>query len=169
MKTFFTSDTLFGRNFIAIERGFETEEEMTDTYIENWNEKISKDDIIYHLGNFSWDPITCESVMSVLNGKIHFMTGSYDSHLPQMSLIKLNKHTIIQNQISFIHNKKAIISHWPLLDWPGKEEGVIQVHGGNFETEAKHKSFRFNANIDSWNNGPIELDFLLDIVKSYNS
>jgi calcineurin-like phosphoesterase family protein len=169
MGIFFTSDTFFGRSFVALERGFESEEEMSETYIENWNSKISKDDIVYHLGNFSWDPISCEVAMSVLNGKIHFLSGTYDSHLADMSLIRLNKHVLLQNQITYIHNKKAIISHWPLLDWPGKNEGIINVHGGDFETETVHGSFRFNANIDSWNDGPIELDFLLDIVKSYNS
>jgi calcineurin-like phosphoesterase family protein len=167
MSIFFTSDTFFGRNFIAIERGFESDEEMTDFYVENWNSKIKKDDIVYHLGNFSWDPISCESVMSILNGKIHFMPGTYDSHLPDMSLIRLKKHFIIQNQISFIHNNKAVISHWPLLDWPGKNEGVIHVHGGSFENEVVPGSFRFNCGIDSWNGSPIDLDFLIDIVRSY--
>ena len=167
MKSFFVSDTFFGRKLTAIERGFESEEHMLDEYIENWNSKIDKNDTVYHLGNFSWDPISCENAMAFLNGKILFVRGSYDSHLAEMSLIKLNKHSILQNHMAFAKDNKFIISHWPLLDWPGREEGVIHVHGGSVSNGVKENNFRFNANIEYWKGHPVEADFLLDMAASY--
>jgi calcineurin-like phosphoesterase family protein len=165
MKIFFTSDTFFGRKLTAIERGFSSDEEMFDTYIENWNKRVGKNDMVYHLGNFAWDPIACESSMIHLNGKINFLSGQYDSHLPEMSLIKLGRHSIISHQIAIIPNINCIISHWPLLDWIGKEEDYIHVHGGTQSTNLED-GYRFNANVSNWNNAPIEFDFFKELIES---
>ena len=55
-KIFFTSDTHFWHvNIIKYcNRPFETIEEMNETIIEKWNSKISKDDIVFNLGDFAF-------------------------------------------------------------------------------------------------------------------
>jgi calcineurin-like phosphoesterase family protein len=168
MKILFTSDTFYGRRLTAIERGFESEEDMLDVYIENWNSRVGKNDIVYHLGNFGWDPISTEAAMVHLNGKINFIPGSYDGHLSDMSLIKLGRHAILQNQIAIIPNLNLVASHWPLLDWPGKNDGVIHVHGGSLKSDTSD-GYRFGANVHNWNNAPIELDFLKEMIDSTKS
>lgn len=165
MKIFFTSDTFFGRKLKAIERGFPSDQEMFDTYIDNWNSRVGKNDVVYHLGNFAWDPISCESSMVHLQGKINFIQAHYDSHMPDMSLIKMGKHILLQNQIAIIPDTNCIVSYWPMLDWPGKEEGIIHVHGGDVPTDIEN-GYRFNANIDNWNNAPIELEFFKELIQS---
>ena len=58
MKIFLTSDTFFGRQLTAIERGFGSSEEMDNHIIDSWNGRVGKNDVVYHLGNFGWDPIS---------------------------------------------------------------------------------------------------------------
>lgn len=164
MKIFFTSDTFFGRRLTAIDRGFSDEEEMLDTYIEKWNNRVQKNDIVYHLGNFAWDPISSEASMIHLNGKINFILGPYDSHLPNMSLIKLGRHVILKNQITVIPNLDVVASHWPLADWPGKTENTLHLHGGALKSSTED-GLRFNANVYNWNGSPIELDFLKEMIQ----
>jgi calcineurin-like phosphoesterase family protein len=168
MKILFTSDTFFGRRLAAVERGFQEEEEMLDSYIQKWNDRVGKNDIVYHLGNFGWDPISTESAMIHLKGKINFIQGSYDSHLTNASLVKTGRHTVLQNQIAIIPTHEIIVSHWPLLDWPGKSEGAIHVHGGEEKTSIE-KGNRFNVNIKNWKSVPIELEFLQEVVQSHNT
>jgi calcineurin-like phosphoesterase family protein len=168
MKILFTSDTYFGRRLTAVERGFQDEEEMLDSYIEKWNDRVAKNDIVYHLGNFGWDPISTEGAMIHLNGKINFILGSYDSHLSNASLVKAGKHVILQNQIAIIPNLDIIISHWPLLDWPGKDKGSLHVHGGTLKSDTTD-GYRFNANINNWNGAPIELEFLQEMIQTTKS
>lgn len=165
MNIFFTSDCFFGRNLTAIERGFSSSEELLDVYVENWNSRVKKDDVVYHLGNFAWDPISSESALIHLNGKIYFVLGSYDSHMHENSLVKLGRHTILANQVAVLPQQNIILSHWPLLDWPGKSEGAIHVHGGEEKTSVE-KGNRFNVNIKNWNSAPIELEFLQEAVQS---
>lgn len=166
MKIFFTSDCYFGRKLTAIDRGFEDEDAMMDSYVQNWNSRVSKNDIVYHLGNFSWDPLSGEAAMALLNGKLTFIGGQYDSHLPEMSLIKLGKHHVLYGAIAVLPEQNIVISHWPLQDWPGKSEGAIHVHGGNIPMDLAEN--RFNANIDNWNGSPIEFEFFKELIDSQN-
>lgn len=159
MKVFITSDTFFGRRSAASSHGFKTLEEMEDRIIENWNSKVKSDDVVYHLGNFSWDPISSESSIIHLNGKILFVGGSYDKHLSENSLVKIGKHSLLPS-ISEIPDLHTVFSHWPLANWSNKEEGSLHVHGGIKQENVKG---RFCANISNWNWSPIELDFLKEM------
>ena len=87
MKVFFTSDTFFGRSLSAANRGFATTEEMDDRLIDLWNERVDKNDLVFHLGNFAWDPVSAEYAICSLNGKINFVDGAmYDSFIHELSL-----------------------------------------------------------------------------------
>ena len=164
MKIFFTSDTFFGRKSIAHNRGFSSVDEMDDTLIDNWNRRVGKNDVVYHLGNFSWDPISAESSIIHLQGRIHFIGGSYDQHLSENSLIKAGRHFLLP-AISYIPKDLIVLSHWPLLDWPEREVGSIHVHGGSVKTDTIKGHVRFNANTENWAFAPIELDTLKDILE----
>lgn len=163
---FLTSDTFFGRNLSAINRGFNNSEEMEDHMIELWNDTIKADDVVYHLGNFAWDPISAESAINFLNGRIYFITGKYDTFLGEISLIKTKIHSIFINQIGTVQKQNFIFTHWPLLDWPGKEEGYFQFHGGEMDTDMKNR--RINVNCEKWGLKPVSLDSLLDIESMVN-
>ena len=65
---FVTSDTWFGRVGILeiANRQFSDLNEMNNKLIKKWNSVVGKNDIVFHLGNFAWDPITCENVLKKL-------------------------------------------------------------------------------------------------------
>lgn len=167
MKIFFTSDTFFGRKLTAINRGFSSSDEMDDAIIDKWNEKVGVNDIVYHLGNFAWDPISAESTIIHLNGRINFIGGSYDKHMSEISLIKAGRHILLPS-ISFIPKDHIVLSHWPLMDWPEKEKGSLHIHGGTIKSNIQ-KGFRFNASIDNWSLNPVDMDTLKDIIESHKN
>lgn len=75
MKTFFTADTHFGqeRTRLLSCRPFDSVEEMDETIIKNWNNTVSPEDEVYHLGDFG-----DYSKSKELNGKIHLIFGNYE-------------------------------------------------------------------------------------------
>ena len=164
MKIFLTSDTFFGRQLTAIERGFDSAEDMDNTIIDAWNSRLGKNDMVYHLGNFGWDPISTESAVIHLNGVITFIPAIYDSHMSEMSLVRAGRHQISINSIITLAKERLILSHWPLMDWQGKSSGIIHVHGGDIKTDVDN-GYRFNVNIANWNYAPIELEFLNEMIE----
>jgi len=164
MNIFLTSDTFFGRELAAIDGGFSSLEEMEDTIIDNWNKRVKPNDVVYHLGNFGWDPISSESGMIHLNGKILFIPGVYDRHIPESSLVKLGRHFMLPT-ITELPKLNAVFSHWPLADWLERKNGAIHVHAGT-KQENIIEGYRFCANIKNWNWAPIELDFLKEFTQT---
>jgi calcineurin-like phosphoesterase family protein len=72
---FYTADTHFGseRTLKFSKRPFKSVKEMDETIIKNWNEVVSKDDVVYHLGDFgNFD------VLDRLNGYIILILGNYE-------------------------------------------------------------------------------------------
>ena len=70
---YFTSDTHFGdKKILASRTMFETVEQMDETLIAKWNEKITKDDTVYILGDITPKGINVmKSYVNRLNGKKH--------------------------------------------------------------------------------------------------
>jgi calcineurin-like phosphoesterase family protein len=163
-KIFLTSDTFFGRSLEAVNRGFSNSEEMEDALIEKWNSRVQPNDTVYHLGNFAWDPVSAESAMTFLNGKILFVGGEYDKCLSELSLVKAGRHHLLPT-ISYMPKLELVLSHWPMMDWNDKESGTIHAHGGKIPSSLE-SGFRFNANIGNWNMAPIELDFLKELIQN---
>lgn len=76
-KIFFTSDTHFNqeRTFIYSRRDmyFKDINEMNDEMVKRWNNTVSSNDIVFHLGDFG-----DFSFAPVLNGKINLLYGNYE-------------------------------------------------------------------------------------------
>lgn len=75
MKTWFTADTHFGSNrtLELSKRPFINVYDMDRQMINNWNKVISKDDTIYHLGDFG-----DYTFRERLNGNIVLLFGNYE-------------------------------------------------------------------------------------------
>ena len=83
---YITSDTWFGRPQILeiANRKFSNIEEMNDVLIKNWNNKVKKRDVVFHLGNFAWDPEIARKALKKLNGRIYFLKGNCDKALEEV-------------------------------------------------------------------------------------
>ena len=164
---YITSDTWFGRPQILqiANRQFNNIEEMNSTLIKNWNKKVKKNDVVFHLGNFAWDPITARKVLKKLNGKIYFLKGSHDGALEEV-IDDFPKAEFFNNSIMELKDFDTIISHYPLSVWNGKESGTIHIHG---HTVFDHKTDltvenRFNICTDFWGYSPINYLTLKDFI-----
>ncbi len=76
MCLFFTSDTHFSQQRVLelSKRPFKNVTEMDSTIIDNWNNAVDHDDIVYHLGD-----IGDTECFKKLNGNIFLVPGNYDT------------------------------------------------------------------------------------------
>ena len=164
---YITSDTWFGRPQILqiANRPFTDVGEMNAALIKNWNKKVKKSDVVFHLGNFAWDPITARKVLKKLNGIIYFLKGNSDRALLEV-IHEFPKAEFLKESIMDLTDFDTVICHYPLSVWNGKDSGTIHMHG---HTVFSHKTDltvenRFNVCSDFWDFTPINYLTLKDFI-----
>lgn len=131
---FFSSDSHFGhKNIIDFcNRPFKDVEEMNETLINNWNNVVGENDIIYHLGDFAFGGSQLwNSVLDRLNGHIHFLPGNHDMKNLRQGYISKFASVAFQRQI-YIENICIYLNHYPFLCYGGSyryDNPVWQLFG----------------------------------------
>lgn len=134
LNIWFTSDTHFWHTNIIkyCERPFSSVEEMNEVLIKNWNDRVGKDDIIYHLGDFAFGGSDkWINILEKLNGKKHLIKGNHD---PQNVETMYSKYfeSISDQQIISVGKTLVYLNHFPFLCYAGayhKNPEVYQFFG----------------------------------------
>lgn len=135
MTTFITSDCHLGhRNIIKLNpqyrQQFASIEEMNEHYINEWNNTVNDDDLIYILG----DIVLCNppigiKLVSQLKGQKFLIVGNHDKPLlkyPEFRDLFIK----IVDYYEVVHNNvKVVMSHYPIFDWNGAHRGSVMFHG----------------------------------------
>ena len=119
---FFTSDTHFGHGNIIkfCDRPFEDVEEMNYKLIENWNNKVPNDGLVFHLGDFAWGGYDFwKSIRNQLNGDIILIKGNHDiKNMSATAEEELFKFSTWQMLVE-IEGRKLYLNHVPFLCYGG--------------------------------------------------
>lgn len=114
---FFISDTHFShKSILKFEnRPFSTIEEMDEIMIENWNNTVSDNDIVYHLGDFCLSNQSRHiEIIKRLKGKIILIKGNHD-HSNAIKKIRPYLHDYYEVGHYFKTLKKQFwLTHYPL-------------------------------------------------------
>jgi calcineurin-like phosphoesterase family protein len=170
-KTFVTSNLQLGRPGAIKKygRNHASVDEMDADLIKTWNTVVTKDDTVYHLGNFAWDPRTAQSAMLALNGKIKFSLGEHDEAIELLDKKgMLRPGCEIVKCIETDKDNEAVLSYWPLNYWPNKPKKWYSIIGfpqKSFKSDPKKKVI--NASADFWSYKPQELQKLMGIFNDF--
>jgi calcineurin-like phosphoesterase family protein len=130
MTTFFTSDTHFGHDSIIklANRPFSSVEEMDETMVQRWNERVRPGDLVYHLGDFALKQ-TREQTQRVherLNGTIYLLEGNHESNA--LAIKRRFLHVTEYKKID-IGGQKIVLFHYPIRSWDGIFKGSWHLYG----------------------------------------
>lgn len=179
-KVWFTSDLHFGhRNVIRFcDRPYETEKEMGEKLIENWNSCVGDNDIVFVLGDTFWfnDSRSIKKVLDQLKGKtIYMLPGNHDDfehyHRVDTERIVLCPDVVVLWLQEYNSSKKFEIwmSHYPMMTWPHRDNGVWQlfghIHSNPNRTEGVDQDLPLHWNqmdvgCDYWNYKPVSMETL---------
>ena len=127
---FFTADTHFGhRNILALcNRPFATIEEMNETMIDRWNDRVSGADTVYIVGDMFFRCSDAETILKRLRGKKRLIVGNHDSSW--INKVDLNRYFIsVDNLLEISDGKHALtLCHYPLLTWKHARKSFM-IHG----------------------------------------
>jgi len=102
-------------------------ENWQELIIKNWNDLISPDETVLHLGDFSFGKRSnFDLLIEQLHGKIILIRGNHD----RLSKVRYDVRgvTIVSESIyvELDEKVKIIFSHWPVVPL---DDGVINIHG----------------------------------------
>jgi len=157
MTIYFTADTHFHHNKIVeySERPFKNVEEMDDTLIHNWNSIVKERDIVYHLGDFTFNDKEYKKLKQQLHGTIIHIKGNHDK----------SKQTRIKDLTLAIGNEIWQLVHNPI---DGINNIVIcgHVHKSFLTYRTQKGRLYVNVGVDMHNYKPISLHDLQEIIKN---
>jgi len=139
---YFTSDTHYNHANICMStskwedtskcRYFHSLEYMNTTLVNNINSIVGKDDILFHLGDWSFggfdkieefrNRITCKN--------IHIITGNHDHHIEKNTdgirsiFSSVNKYLELT-----LDGIDYVLMHFPISSWNKLSRGSIHLHG----------------------------------------
>lgn len=130
-KVFLISDTHFSHNnIIRYEyRPFQNTDEMDEYMIKKWNEVVSENDLVFHLGDVSISGAKrAEEVLKRLNGRKILILGNHD-HFSKTKWRKLG----FESYERYFYND-YLLTHIPVDEEPLKvavEKGFLKgnIHG----------------------------------------
>lgn len=114
MRVFVISDTHFGHENIIryCNRPFNSVEEMDQIMFKRWNETVSNNDIVIHLGDFSfYGKDKTRELIQKLNGKKILIMGNHDNYSEQFYR-DAGFHTV--SRFPIIYDNFYMLSHAPL-------------------------------------------------------
>lgn len=126
-KIYFIADTHFYHTNIIkyCNRPFNSVDEMNKVIIDNWNNVVGVDDIVYHLGDITLHNNNLKELIEKLNGTIYLVRGNHDGK--SKSYYEKMGFKVIPTQTK-LTDYKFILSHRPLDD-SQIPNGYINIHG----------------------------------------
>ena len=127
-KLWFTSDTHFGQSSVLDNRpDFGSVEEMDETIIDNWNTVVGVEDVVMHLGDFTYlNNTNPRKYTDRLNGKIFLCIGNHDGEA--LRDVDLFEGTFFYNEIT-LGDTSIVVCHYPFAEWSGYWKGGWHLHG----------------------------------------
>ena len=167
MQTFFTSDTHFDDELALsyFGRPFRSVDEMNAALVERWNNVITDNDTVYHLGDFTTkDPSHFTKWARQLNGNIRILPGNMDRHWLQGFAIN-ERVQVIPPLISLAFEELGalgqpqviVLCHYSLQVWEQSNHGSWHLFG---HTHGKLKGIgmSFDVGVDCTDFVPLSLD-----------
>ena len=150
-RLWFTSDTHYNHANICASttqwsnpvtlRDFKSLEHMNAHLVGNINELVGQDDILFHLGDWSFggfeqiqkfrEQLVCKNIHLILGNHDHHIASNKDGVQSLFSsvnkyldlIVKYNVGTPLQGEARFA------LMHFPIASWDNMARGAIHLHG----------------------------------------
>lgn len=187
-RLFFTSDTHYNHANICSSttqwtdpvtcREFASLEQMNSHLIANINEVVGQDDILFHLGDWSFGGF--EQIETFRNGifckNVHIITGNHDHHIEnnkegiQSLFSSVNKYLnlVVKYNVGtpLAGEARFALMHFPIASWDNMARGAIHLHGHvHFEPNKRIGLGKMmDVGVDGNNLYPIDMSEVLSIM-----
>ena len=150
-KLWFTSDTHYNHGNICSAttqwtdpvtcREFKSLEKMNAHLVGNINEKVGQDDVLFHLGDWSFGGFEQIEIFrnQIVCKNVHIITGNHDHHIEndregcQSLFSSVNKYLNLNVKWNvgtpLMDEQRFALMHFPIASWDNMARGAIHLHG----------------------------------------
>lgn len=180
MEQFFTSDThFFHARLLEKGRPFANVEDMNETMIQNWNSRVSANDLVWHLGDVSFGKSEpTREILNRLNGRKILVRGNHDPE-GNSSCIKRGFTAVVNQIVVSILGRPFLMSHYPYRQ--GQILRHVEKHGEAFTDKVgdlpllcghvhdawKKHTNQLNVGVDVWDFTPVSEVQIADAMKEF--
>ena len=180
--TWFTADLHFGHTNVIrySKRPFKTVQEMDETLFNNWNKTISEHDLVYVLGDISFQKyaVALEMIPKLKGRKIlvqgnhdKFSIGQYHKlgfeHVFQDILMKMGKHRVrlchYPYRAPWYKRILTRATYNRYIDRRPPRDADFLLHGHVHTAFTKRKS-QINVGVDCWGGFPVSISEIQSLV-----
>ena len=129
------------KNVLAFDnRKFPDIETHDNTLIQNWNNAVGYEDVVYILGDISWHNTSKTlEIFNQLNGNIHLIIGNHDGKLLKNRELRNRFCEICHyKELDLGNGKGLILQHYPSPFFKNQHRGWYHLYGH------VHNSFEWN-------------------------
>jgi calcineurin-like phosphoesterase family protein len=114
---------------------------MDDELIRNWNNTVTPQDVVVHLGDFTLEvKVIANQYKERLNGNIIFVKGNHDHWITKEKRYEYHK------KVGSVH---VIGTHYPLRTWPRSFSNGFNLHGHCHNMLTPHWYNQLDCGVDS--------------------
>lgn len=165
-RVWFTADTHFGHENIIkyCNRPFDSAEQMGNYYRHNHNSLVDNEDIVIFLGDVFFKD---REIFNTLSGIKFVVKGNHDY---KVSFKGINAEILDQICQITLDEHKAVLCHYPLFSWNGKNHGYLHLYGHVHNNEEQFCPFNNSVNVGVDVHGfcPENFDDILEYLKDNN-
>ncbi|MCJ2079223.1 metallophosphoesterase family protein [Methylobacterium sp. E-016] len=172
MQTYFTSDTHFGHGGMMSPRmgrprPFRSVEEMDEHIVATWNNRVRKNDTVWHIGDFAYGcgRAHARAIFERLNGRKLLIRGNHDQRsedLPWAEPVRDVARITVQDS-GMRRPVDLWLSHYAHLSWPDAFRGRIHLfghsHGAILAT-----SISCDVGVDVWAFRPVTIPEIQELL-----
>ena len=161
MAIYFTSDTHFGdpRVLRIDRRPYRSLAEHDAALVRQWNEAVSPDDEVWHLGDFAFGkpPGRAGELLAALNGVKHLIVGNNDGE----ATLTHPAWASVRHYAELVLDGTALVMcHYPFRTWNKMGRGVVDLHGHS-HGRLKPVPRQHDVGVDAWDYRPVTLATIL--------
>jgi calcineurin-like phosphoesterase family protein len=180
VSVFFTADQHFGHASIIqhCRRPFADVAEMDAELIRRWNDRVNRQEIVYHLGDF----LLChshraEGYLEQLNGVIRIVPGGHDhGWLKYMRRVGREFRSRSGEPVQILpplaeikpqlgaEGIAIVVCHYPMLAWEGSHYGSWHLHGHIHGTRNGYHPRALDVGVDCWDYQPVSLQEIAEAI-----
>jgi calcineurin-like phosphoesterase family protein len=188
-KLWFTSDTHYNHANICSSttkwsdpvtcREFTSLEQMNSHLIANINEVVGENDILFHLGDWSFGGFEQIQIFrdSIFCKNVHIITGNHDHHIEnnkegiQSLFSSVNKYLnlVVKYNVGtpLMGDARFALMHFPIASWDNMARGAIHLHGHvHFEADKRIGAGKMmDVGCDGNELYPIEMNEVLKLMR----